>query len=133
MTPFERPRYFPGKLVTAADFELEQRYHIEKRLLLNRMLHGPGIVSGLGVTVGAERTVTVQPGFALDPHGREILVCDSHQLAIPDCAQPVSIYLLYTEEETGSGTVRETYELVAATAPLPEGAVLLSVVDPDGA
>jgi hypothetical protein len=116
MAPFERPRYFAGKLVTAADFELEQRYHIEKRLLLNRMLHGPGIVSGLGVTVGDG-----------------ILVCDSQQLTIPDCAQPVSIYLLYTEEETGSGTVRETYELIAATAPLPEDAVVLSVVDSDGA
>jgi hypothetical protein len=133
MAPFERPRYFAGKLVTAADFELEQRYHIEKRLLLNRMLHGPGIVSGLGVTVGDGRTVTVEPGFALDPHGREILVCDSQQLTIPDCAQPVSIYLLYREEETGSGTVRETYELIAATAPLPEDAVVLSVVDSDGA
>lgn len=131
-TAFERPRYFPGKLVTAADFELEQRYHIEKRRLLNRMLHGPGVVSGLGVSVGAAGAVTVEPGFALDPYGREILVCDSVQVAIPDCAEPVSICLLYTEAETESGTVRETYELIAATVPLPEEAVVLSVIDPDG-
>jgi hypothetical protein len=35
MTGFERPRYFAGKLVTAEDLELEQRYHIERRCLLN--------------------------------------------------------------------------------------------------
>jgi hypothetical protein len=132
MTAFERPRYFSGKLVTAADFELEQRYHIEKRWLLNRMLHGPGVVSGLGVSVGEGQAVTVEPGFALDAHGREILVCDSQQLAIPDCAEPVSICLLYAEAETESGTVRETYELTAATAPIPAEAVVLSVIDPEG-
>lgn len=133
MTAFERPRYFTGKLVTAADFELEQRYHIEKRRLLNRMLQGPGVVSGLGVTAGDGQTVVVEPGFALDSYGREILVCDPQQLAIPDCAEPVSICLVYTEVETESGTVRETYELSAATDPVPEEAVVLSVVDPNGA
>jgi hypothetical protein len=45
MTEFERPRYFAGKLLTAEDFELEQRYHIAKRWLLNRELHGAGTVS----------------------------------------------------------------------------------------
>ena len=133
MTAFERPRYFPGKLVTAGDFELEQRYHIEKRRLLNRMLHGPGVVSGLGVTAGDGGTVTVEPGFALDPYGREILVCESRQLAIPDCAEPVSVCLLYAETETEGGTILETYDLLAATAPLPAEALVLSVIDPDGA
>jgi hypothetical protein len=129
MTAFERPRYFPGKLVTVADFELEQRYHIEKRRLLNRTLHGPGVVTGLGVTVGAGGTVTVEPGFALDSYGREIVVCDSRELALPDSAEPISICLLYTEAETESGTIRETYELVASTPPLPEEALVLSVIE----
>jgi len=31
MTGFELPLYFAGKLLTEADFELEQGYHIEKR------------------------------------------------------------------------------------------------------
>jgi hypothetical protein len=129
MTGFERPRYFAGKLITAEDFELEQRYHIEKRRLLNRMLQGAGIVSGLGVVEGEQGTVTVAPGFALDPHGREILVSEPQQLAIPDCGEPVSICLLYTEEETDRGTICETYELIASTVPVPEKAVVLGVID----
>jgi hypothetical protein len=129
MTGFERPRYFAGKLVTAEDFELEQAYHIEKRWLLNRMLRGAGIVSGLTVVAGKQGTVTVAPGFALDPHGREILVSEPQRLAIPDCGEPVSICLLYTEVETDRGTICETYELLAATAPVPDKAVVLGVVD----
>jgi hypothetical protein len=133
MTGFERPRYFVGKLVTAEDFELEQRYHIEKRRLLNRMLQGAGVVSGLGVVEGEQGTVTVAPGFALDPHGREILVSEPQQLAIPDCGEPVSICLLYTEVETDRGTICETYELMASTVPVPEEAVVLGVIDADAA
>jgi hypothetical protein len=129
MTGFERPRYFAGKLVTAEDFELEQRYHIEKRWLLNRMLQGAGIVSGLGVVPSERGTVTVEPGFALDPYGREILVSEPQQLAIPDCVEPLSICLLYREMETDHGTIRETYELMAATASVPDEAVVLGVVE----
>jgi hypothetical protein len=128
MTDFERPRYFTGKLLTAEDLELEQRYHLERRRLLNRMLHGAGIVSGLGVTAGSD-SVTVGPGFALDPEGREILICEPRQLAIPECDEAVSICVRYAELETGRGTIRETYELVATTAPVPENAVVLAVVE----
>jgi hypothetical protein len=133
MTGFERPRYFAGKLVTAEDFELEQRYHIEKRRLLNRMLQGAGIVSGLGVVEGEQGTVTVAPGFALDLHGREILVSEPQQLAIPECGEPISICLLYTEVETDRGTICETYELIASTVPVPDTAVVLGVIHADGA
>jgi hypothetical protein len=129
MTGFERPRYFAGKLVTAEDFELEQRYHIEKRWLLNRMFQGAGVVSGLGVAAGDQHTVTVAPGFALDPHGREILVCEAQQLAIPDCAESISICLLYAEVETDRATIRETFELVASKASAPEQAVVLAVIE----
>lgn len=129
MTHFERPCYFAGKLVTAEDFELEQRYHIEKRWLLNRMLQRTGIVSGLGVVADEQGTVTVAPGFALDPHGREILVSEPQELTIPACGEPVSVCLLYAEVETDRATIRETYELIVSTAPVPENAVVLRVVE----
>ena len=129
MTGFERPRYFAGKLVTAEDFELEQRYHIEKRWLLNRMLQGAGIVSGLDVVPAKPGTVTIEPGLAIDPLGREILITEPQQLAIPDCVEPLSICLLYREMETDHGTIRETYELMAATASVPDEAVVLGVVE----
>lgn len=128
MTEFERPRYVAGKVLTAEDLQLEQRYHIEKRWLLNRELRGPGIVSGLEVSRG-DGSVTVEPGFALDSNGREILVAEPRQLAIPDCGEPVFVCLLYREVETDHGTVVETYDLAVSTFPVPTQAVVLGVVD----
>jgi hypothetical protein len=131
VTGFERPRYFPGKLVTVQDFELEQRYHIEKRWLLNRSLHGAGVVTGLEVTAATPGNVSVAPGFALDPRGRELLVCEPEEIAVPHHVEPLSICLLYAEVETVQGTIRETYELIASPPPVPEDAVVLGVIDAD--
>ena len=72
--PFERNRYFYGKLLTVRDFEVEQRYHCTKRSLLNRLIHGAGVVCGLGVTASDESTLMIESGMALDYQGREILV-----------------------------------------------------------
>ena len=127
MSGFERPRYFAGKIVTADDFALEQRYQIEKRRLLNRMFHGSGVVHGLEVTAGDKGTVNVASGFALDPCGREIIVCEPRELAIQEGAEAVFICLMYAEVETDRGTVRETYELTTATD-VSEQAVVLGVV-----
>ena len=74
--PFERNRYFYGKLLTVRDFEVEQRYHCTKRALLNRLIHGAGVVCGLGVTASDESTLMIESGMALDYQGREILVPD---------------------------------------------------------
>lgn len=129
MTGFERPHYFAGKLLTAEDLELEQRYHIEKRWLLNRMLQGAGVVSGLDVVPRGQGKVTVEPGLAIDSYGREILVCEPQQLTIPDCVESPCICLLYREIETDYGTIRETYELLVSTAPAPGEALVLGVVE----
>ena len=72
--PFERNRYFYGKLLTVRDFEVEQRYHCTKRELLNRLVHGAGVVCGLGVTASDESTLIIESGMALDYQGREIVV-----------------------------------------------------------
>lgn len=72
--PFERNRYFYGKLLTVRDFESEQTYFNDKRRLLNRLLHGSGVVSGLQVIPVDEKSVSVEAGVALDSLGREIVV-----------------------------------------------------------
>ncbi|MBL0388111.1 hypothetical protein JJB07_15955 [Tumebacillus sp. ITR2] len=72
--PFERNRYFYGKLLTVRDFESEQTYMNQKRWLLNRLLHGVGVVTGLQVTPAGERKITVNAGLAFDYQGREIIV-----------------------------------------------------------
>lgn len=72
--PLERNRYFYGKLLTVRDFETEQRYHGLKRALVNRLVHGAGVVCGLGVTASDESTLMIESGMALDYQGREIFL-----------------------------------------------------------
>ena len=73
-SPFERNRYFYGKLLTVRDFETEQRYYNGKRSMLNRLVTGAGVVCGLGVTASDESTLMIGSGMALDYQGREIVV-----------------------------------------------------------
>jgi hypothetical protein len=73
----ERPRYFTGQLLDEADLTQEQHYFREKLRRHNRMLHGWGIVSGLAVRPGPTVSeLTVEPGYALDGYGDEIVVAD---------------------------------------------------------
>ena len=46
--PFERNRYYYGKLLTEQDFIQDQQYYNDKRRLPNRFLHGAGIAAGYG-------------------------------------------------------------------------------------
>jgi hypothetical protein len=79
---FKRNNFFPGKILTVADFQAEQNYFINKQRLINRMLFGKGVVSGLEVTADKSAgIITLSEGFALDGFGREIvcptqLVCN---------------------------------------------------------
>ena len=75
---FERNKYFYGKLMTVRDFETEQRYFNEKRHLLNRLIHGIGLVCGLQVSepemVDGKLRIKLSSGVALDCCGHEIVV-----------------------------------------------------------
>lgn len=72
--PFERNRYFYGKLLTVRDFETEQKYFNNKRRLINRLLFGSGVVCGLQVVAVDDKTISVETGAAIDSLGREIVV-----------------------------------------------------------
>lgn len=74
--PLERNRYFYGKMLTARDFEIEQRYFNNKRRLINRTILGAGVVCGLGVYRNDDTSFSVETGFALDYLGREIVVSE---------------------------------------------------------
>ena len=132
MGDFERMHYRSGMLLTADEFATEQTYHVERRRLLNRMLHGAGIVSGLEVTGGPDDgAVTVSPGFALDARGREILICEPEHVTVPTGDGAISVYAMYAEVETERSTIRETYTLDASPTP-PDDAVVLGIVAGDG-
>ncbi|MBD3922424.1 hypothetical protein H8B09_26970 [Paenibacillus sp. PR3] len=70
---YERNHYFYGKLLTVRDFETEQSYFNEKRHMLNRLLHGTGIICGLQAERSGLRGISVAPGVAIDGDGQEIV------------------------------------------------------------
>jgi hypothetical protein len=77
---FQRNKYFYGKLMTVRDFELEQEYFNGKRYLLNRLIHGKGLLCGFSnlelFTEGSDE-IKIRfrdGGIALDTLGREIVV-----------------------------------------------------------
>jgi len=77
LTSAKRNNYFAGKMLTEQDFRQEQSYHQSKAVQHNRYLHGFGVVCGLSVVPsekGKPGYVIVEPGLALDPWGREIVV-----------------------------------------------------------
>ena len=76
-----RVHFYHGMLLTAEDLAAEQDYHREMRYLHNR-LHGFGIASGLDVGVSRGK-VRVEPGLAIDPCGREIVLTSALTLT-PD-------------------------------------------------
>ena len=76
-----RNHYFTGKLLTADDLAQEQAYEREKHRRHNRLLHGVGIVRGLGVGLesrpgGGDPAVVVSPGVAISPDGEELVLCE---------------------------------------------------------
>lgn len=74
LLPFERNRYYVGKLLTSADFQAEQTYNANKRRFLNQLMFGSGIVCGLGVYSLDDQSIMVDSGVAMDGSGREIAV-----------------------------------------------------------
>ncbi len=72
--PFERNRYYYGKLLSVEDFQREQAYMNHKRRLLNRLLYGDGILCGMQVLQVDEESISIETGAALDELGREIII-----------------------------------------------------------
>ena len=94
-----RPNFFSGRLLTADDLREEQEYHREKHRRHLQMLHGFGVVDGLQVDVASDgTTISVEPGMAIDPYGREIVLDDLVVLPIPfNASSPTCVVVQYAE------------------------------------
>jgi len=75
-----RNNYFDGKRLTTDSFRVEQIYALERRHLLNRAIHGWGVVYGYDVTSadsqaqkGGSGQLRIGAGLALDTCGRELM------------------------------------------------------------
>jgi len=83
----ERIQFFNGQRLFANDLQTLEAFNREMRWLHNQSLHQPGVGSGYAVTgnIGA-REVVISPGYALDSVGREIILTETMDLAIPPVA-----------------------------------------------
>ncbi|MDD6038829.1 MAG: hypothetical protein PUD20_08565 [bacterium] len=104
--PFERNRYYSGKMLTSADFQTEQNYFNNKRRFVNNLMYGSGIVCGCGVFSLDDLSILVESGVAIDGLGREIVVDSSvvKKLSAVDGFEQlrtndVSLCLQYKEDE----------------------------------
>lgn len=134
LLPFERNRYYVGKLLTSADFQVEQTYNNHKRRFLNEMMFGSGIVCGLGVYSLDDLSIMVDSGVAVDGCGREIAVespvvrklsavegfeeLQTERAALCLRYQEENVHPVYTVQKQGTGEsyecnhVREGWQLV---------------------
>lgn len=127
--PFERNRYFYGKLLTANDFEAEQKYLNGKRSMLNRLLHGVGVVCGMNVVKVDDNSIIVESGLALDYAGREIVVDQS----VVRKLSALDGFGSYQNEETKeAGYVYLCVDYFEAEAEPVHSIVQTSVKDMDG-
>ena len=143
-----RPHYFAGQLLDAGTLQAEQDYHREKLRLHNRMLHGFGIVSGLGVHVEPTTDpeggrVIVDPGYAIDGCGEQIAVRAGAALAPPSGGNEAFVSLRFWEHpclldspspggEPGVTRVEEACVIGFAQAVLPPALALARLIRADG-
>jgi len=109
--PFERNRYFYGKLLTVRDFMSEQTYNSDKHRLTNRLLFGSGVVSGLQVVAVDDKSISMETGVALDKLGREIVVASPVTVKLSNIEgfsnndYAKNVYLCITYDEKGKEPV----------------------------
>lgn len=131
--PFERNRYYPGKMLTSLDFTAEQAYINDKRRFVNSMMIGQGIICGCGVTQVDDQSIMVASGVAVDAQGRELVIDTSvvkklsaivgfEQLRTNDVAlclryKEADVHAVYAVGKTEAGEdfeynrVKESYEM----------------------
>src|SRR5215470_823553 len=79
----QRPRFFAGQLISDVDLNSEVNYVLAKQRLHNRYLHGVGTVCGLEVVCSnCDGQVVIKPGYAIDPCGNDIIVCQEQQFDV---------------------------------------------------
>lgn len=101
--PFDRITYRDGQLLTALDLRGDRRRDERLRRLHTRHVHDTwGIALGLVVTTANKgEAVEISPGYAVDIDGRDILLAETVQLAVPEVGNPEAFVLTAGYQEDG--------------------------------
>jgi hypothetical protein len=134
----KRLHYHDQQFLVVSDFADQQRYHLDMRRRMNRLLHTFGTTDGLQVIRTGTRQVTVKAGAAIDRDGRELVLEADQVLDLGNASQfppnaTVFVTLAYQEAQTdpstagASGNTRITETPLASastTAPSDDGTVI---------
>ena len=83
----ERVQFFNGQQLFASDLQAIDDLNRQMRELHNRSLHQAGVASGYAVAgQKGDRQITVQPGYAIDSYGREIVLTETSTQPVPPVA-----------------------------------------------
>ncbi len=117
---YRRLNFFRGFRTTEKDWNDGERYHVEKRRLHNRMMHGPGLVphalGGFRVSARSQGqlAVEVQAGYAVDGQGNDLFLWEPEikQFNPNDFKLPATVYLVarYIEEFTDFISYKENLD-----------------------
>lgn len=122
---FIRNNYYFGKLLSVADFELEQAYYMNKLDLLSQLILEKGVVKGLDVKIHdiSLQKIVIEPGIGIDNSGKVIIVPEEITRDLSDIdgydvdrdANEVVLSIKYHERAEG-----EAFALDRSTSKLKE-------------
>jgi hypothetical protein len=107
--PLDPVTYRDGQRLTAQDLRDDLRHAERRQRLHTRGLHETwGIALGLGVTrieddEGPGRMIRIEPGYAVDALGRDILLSAQIDVPIPDLAEPLVLTMRHLEDAAFRG------------------------------
>src|SRR5690349_2620713 len=140
-TGFKRINFFKGFLTTEKDWNEAEKYHIDKRMLHNRMLHSPGVVYGyagdlrVNARARGDLSVEFQAGYAIDGSGHDLMLFDAaiKNINPEEFRLPQTIYLVlrFYEELTDFIAYKENLEYKGHRRVLETCKVELSQTEPD--
>lgn len=139
-----QPAFFAGQLLTDADLQALVNYVVTRQRMHNRFLVGSGVACGLAVTCppcGGGKVV-VQPGYAVDCCGNEIMVPCAVELDLnamvralkagrhgQDCGDPCAAPVQDVSPQARAGSAVP----VAGTAPATSAAGIAGAASSSGA
>jgi hypothetical protein len=119
-TPLTRLNYFDGKFLRAQDLQAEQRY-LRYLVELSNQANGSGIVHGFDLALGSGDKLTIQPGLAIDPQGRVLLLPQECALSIQDLLDrsrsTQSLFQTAATATTGGFEICQEVSATPVTAP----------------
>src|SRR6476659_3293977 len=117
----ENITFFKGQRLFASDLQDLEEFNRHLRWLHNQSLHQPGVADGYAVSGNKDdREVTIEPGYAIDLKGREIVLTKTVVLQVPPVANdgagnPLYFDLTVSYPEDGVLKESETRDGVCAS------------------